>query len=96
MSIDDVQSALSTLHPILPISNEENVETEPQPSTSTDVQPQAANLNLNRPSKRGRSPLPSMEVTGPEVNPGVGGFTGGTGKLIILYSGKMKYIFILF
>lgn len=53
---------LSTLQPILHISNEENVDGN----------------------------------NWPEVNPGVGGFTGGTGKFIILYSGKMKYISILF
>lgn len=69
LNLDDLPSASSTMHPILSLSHEEEVETE-QPSTSTAVV---------RPAKRVRSPLPSFETTGPIVTPSTGGYTG-TGK----------------
>lgn len=57
-------SASSTLNPILSLSHEEEVETEPQPSTSNAVDVRPA---VVRPAKRLRSPLPLMETTGPTI-----------------------------
>lgn len=72
LSMSDLPAASSTIHPILSLSHEEEVETtEPQPSTSA-----AVGSSLVRPAKRLRSPLPSMEATGPSVRPSHGGFTG--------------------
>lgn len=83
--IDLPPSASSTMHPVLSLSHEEEVQTtmyeevdveveteEAQPSTSTAVETPAG----VRPAKRARSPLPSMDVTGPTVTPSTGGFTG--------------------
>lgn len=80
-------SASTTLHNIS-LFNELTEETEPQPSTSTTVQPQPANSKLFRPPKRARSPLPSMENSGPEVIPGAGGFAGCTDIVSIDKNGK--------
>lgn len=49
----------------------------PEPSTS------CARTSSHKPKKRLRSPLPTIETTGPSITPGSGGFTG-TGKFITL------------
>lgn len=79
LSLDDTPSASSTMHPILSLSHEEEVETtEPQPSTSVavDVRPANVATATGRPAKRLRSPLPSMEAIGPTILPTAGGFNG--------------------
>lgn len=65
---DDIEAVLS------------EEEVEPIPSTSIAVEPvpstSRAVPSILNPSKRARSPLPSLEVTGPSITPSDGGFSG--------------------
>lgn len=78
MNISEIPS--STL--VMDVAAVETVDTE-GPSSST---PTTTNARF-KPAKRARSPLPTVETTGPLVQPSAGGFTGEGiyGHLYILF-----------
>lgn len=65
------------------------VETiETQPTTSTGI----ATNTLFKPAKRCRSPLPTVEDTGPKIQPTAGGFTGGGATIFHPFINHFIYI----
>lgn len=72
----EAPAASSTfVHDVAALETVETVETQ-EPSTST----------ATRATKRGRSPLPTVEATGPSIQPSVGGFDGGSMTIFSIFS----------